>query len=80
MRGYRLVNALIGAACQAISVEAVRCGVGTGTALGFDAQAHAEHAGMGKDEMTPMLMIMTGVDNPYAGEFRTDASLMWGDK
>ncbi|EPD29426.1 nitroreductase family protein [Gleimia europaea] len=80
VRGYRLVNALIGAACQAISVEAVRCGVGTGTALGFDAQAHAEHAGMGKDEMTPMLMIMTGVDNPYAGEFRTDASLMWGDK
>ncbi|MDO5049892.1 MAG: nitroreductase family protein [Actinomycetaceae bacterium] len=80
VRGYRLINAVIGAACQAISVEAVRLGIGTGTALGFDADAHAQHAGMDKDKMTPMLMIMTGVDNPHAGQFRTDASLMWGEK
>ncbi|MDO4253361.1 MAG: nitroreductase family protein [Rothia sp. (in: high G+C Gram-positive bacteria)] len=78
VRGYRLINALIGAICQAVSVEAVRSGVGTGTALGFDPDAHARHVGMDKDMMTPMLMIMTGIDNQYAGEFYTDTSLMRG--
>lgn len=73
VRGYRLVNAVVGALCQAISTEAVRHGVGTGTALGFDAAAHAERAGLDKDDMVPMLMIMTGVDDPLSGSFRSTA-------
>lgn len=74
VRGYRLVNAVIGAACQALSVEAARRGLGSGTALGFDAEAHADHAGLDKESMTPMLMIMTGVDDPLSGQFHSNAT------
>lgn len=72
VRGYRYVNAIIGAICQTMSVEAARHGIGTGAALGFDAEAHTEHAGLNKDTMTPLLMLMTGVDILHAGEFKTD--------
>ncbi|WP_317232376.1 nitroreductase family protein [Clavibacter capsici] len=66
VRGYRRTNAVIGAACQALLTRAGRLGVATGTALGFDVAAHSEHAGL-DDGMSPMLMIMLGVDAPASG-------------
>ena len=71
VRGYRLVNAVVGSLCQAISTEAVRHGLGTGTALGFDTAGHAERAGLDASVMAPMLMIMTGVDDPLSGCFHS---------
>lgn len=73
VRGYRMANAVVGALCQAISTEAVRQNLGTGVALGFDAARHSEHAGLRETEMTPLLMIMTGVDDPLAGRFHSSS-------
>jgi len=67
VRGYRLTNAMVGAACQSMLTRANGLGIGTGTALGFDAAAHAEHAGLDVTVMAPMLMIMLGVDTPATG-------------
>ncbi|WP_058235476.1 nitroreductase family protein [Devriesea agamarum] len=75
VRGYRLINAVIGAGCQALSVEAARRGLGSGTALGFDAEAHAQHSDMDKEVMTPMLMIMTGVDDARSGQFHSNTTV-----
>lgn len=80
VRGYRLLNAVVGASCQAISIEGARLKIGTGAALGFDAEAHANHAGMDKRRMTPMLMMMTGVDDPRAGSFHSEVSPVHGNE
>lgn len=69
VRGYRYINAIVGAMCQAMSVQAVRHGISTGTALGFDALKHAHHAGLEAERMTPLLMMMTGVDDEKCGRF-----------
>jgi len=66
-RGYRLTNAMVGSACQVLLTAARAAGVGTGTALGFDAAAHAAHTGLDSDEIAPMLMIMLGVDAHATG-------------
>ncbi|WP_341395544.1 nitroreductase family protein [Arthrobacter sp. G119Y2] len=71
VRGYRLTNAMVGAACQSMLTEASAIGVGTGTVLGFDAAAHADHAGMDTGESAPMLMIMLGRDAP-SGRVRAE--------
>lgn len=67
VRGYRLTNAMVGAACQSLLTSAQAIGVGTGTALGFDAAAHAAHARLDSDEIAPMLMVMLGVDQRASG-------------
>ena len=77
VRGYRRTNAAVGAACQALLTRAGRLGIATGTALGFDAAAHAEHAGLDGD-LAPMLMIMLGVDAPASG--RVHARVLEGGR
>ena len=72
VRGYRVTNAVVGAACLALLTDANAVGVATGTALGFDAAAHARHAGIDPRANTPMLMIMLGVDTPGSGRVRAD--------
>lgn len=76
VHGYRFVNALAGACCQGISTGAVRAGLGTGTALGFDARAVADHAKLDAERMCPLLMIMIGKDNPTAGRL---SMKIWGE-
>ncbi|QTX04074.1 nitroreductase family protein [Agromyces archimandritae] len=74
VRGYRLANAAIGAGCQALLAAATEAGIGSGTALGFDARAHAEHAGLDLGETSPLLMIMLGRDDPRAGRLDVSAT------
>lgn len=76
VRGYRYVNAVVGAMCQAISVDAVRHGLTTGTALGFNTLEHAEHAGLEADQMSPMLMMMAGIDDEKSGRFRASTTTL----
>lgn len=72
VRGYRSTNATVGAACQALLTRANDVGVATGTALGFDAAAHAQHAGIDRAVCAPMLMVMLGVDAPASGRVYAD--------
>lgn len=76
VRGYRHINAVVGAMCQAFAVDAVRHRIGTGTALGFDALRHAQHAGMETARMSPLLMMMVGVDDEASGRFHTTTSTL----
>lgn len=76
VHGYRFANALAGACCQGLSTGAVRAGLSTGTALGFDARAVADHAGLDTERMCPLLMIMIGKDDPTAGRL---SMKVWGE-
>lgn len=75
VRGYRSTNAIVGAACQALLTGANDIGVATGTALGFDAAAHARHASVDPAAIAPMLMIMLGVDASASGRVHARATV-----
>lgn len=71
VRSYRYINFVVGAMCQALSLEAVRHNIGTGTALGFDPHIHSEHAGLDPQAVNPMLMIMVGADDDRCGRYHS---------
>lgn len=68
-RGYRLVNATIGAIAQNVYVAAAALGVGCGVALGFDNVSYVERLGLTDGEV-PLLLMMLGVDRPGSADFR----------
>lgn len=76
VRGYRYVNGVVGAMCQSLALEGVRNGVGTGTALGFNTNEHANRAGLDVEVMTPMLLMMVGIDDPLSGRFQSTTSTL----
>lgn len=76
VRGYRYINGVVGAMCQALALEGVSQGIGTGTALGFNTIEHARHAGLDAENMTPMLLMMTGLDDPLSGRFRSTTTTL----
>lgn len=70
VRGYRIINAAVGAVCQTLSLEASRLGVGLGTALGFDVAKHVTGIGLSNVPQKPMLMILIGHDDETSGAWR----------
>jgi SagB-type dehydrogenase family enzyme len=68
-RGYRLVNATIGAVAQNVYVASAALGIGCGVALGFDNVSYVEQLGLTDDE-TPLLLMMLGADRPGSADFR----------
>lgn len=65
-RGYRLLNAEVGAVAQAVYVAAAAAGVGCGAVLGFDNVAVAERLGIVDTDEWPLLLIMIGTERPAA--------------
>jgi SagB-type dehydrogenase family enzyme len=59
-RGYRVVNAEVGAVAQTVYLTAAALGVGCGAALGFDNVALAERLRISGTDQWPMLIIMVG--------------------
>jgi SagB-type dehydrogenase family enzyme len=70
-RGYRLVNATIGAIAQNLYVAASALGLGAGVALGFDNVSYVEQLGLTDGEL-PLLVMMLGADRPGAADFRCE--------
>jgi SagB-type dehydrogenase family enzyme len=68
-RGYRLVNATIGAIAQNLYVAATALDLGAGVALGFDNVSYVEQLGLPDGEL-PLLIMLLGVDRPGSAHFR----------
>jgi SagB-type dehydrogenase family enzyme len=68
-RGYRLVNASIGAIAQNVYVTSSALGLGCGVALGFDNVSYVEHLGLADDQV-PLLIMMLGADRAGSADFR----------
>lgn len=68
-RGYRLVNAAVGAVAQALYLAAAAGGVGCGAVLGFDNVAMAERLGFGATDERALLLIMVGPERPGMADF-----------
>ncbi|RBM14395.1 nitroreductase family protein [Streptomyces sp. PT12] len=69
-RGYRLVNALIGAVAQATYTASAALGLGCGVALGFDNVAYREELGLLETDEAPLLIMMIGHERPAPADFR----------
>ncbi|MGP3988813.1 SagB family peptide dehydrogenase [Streptomyces sp. 3N207] len=73
-RGYRLLNAEVGAVAQTAYLAAAALGTGCGAALGFDYEALHTALGLALGPDTwPLLLLMTGHERPDRPRF--DASL-----
>lgn len=68
-RGYRLVNATIGAIAQTHYTAASALGLAAGVALGFDNLSFVEELAL-PDGEAPMLLMMIGHERPNPAEFR----------
>ncbi|WP_405802955.1 nitroreductase family protein [Streptomyces sp. NBC_01187] len=69
-RGYRLINAEVGAVAQAVYLAAAALGTGCGAALGFDYEA--VHAALGPavgSDTWPLLLLMAGHERPDRPRF-----------
>ncbi|MFF2011602.1 nitroreductase family protein [Streptomyces sp. NPDC058195] len=69
-RGYRLVNATIGAIAQTTYTTASALGVGCGVALGFDNISYIEELGLDGTGEAPLLIMMIGNERPAPADFR----------
>jgi hypothetical protein len=69
-RGYRLVNAAIGATSQAWYTAASALNVGCGVALGFDSVSYVERLGLSRTGEVPLLLMMAGHERPGSAAFR----------
>ncbi|RKS71000.1 SagB-type dehydrogenase family enzyme [Actinomadura pelletieri DSM 43383] len=63
-RGYRFVNAEVGAVAQAVYTASAALGVGCGAALGFDNVSYAERLGIEGTGEWPLLILMVGRERP----------------
>ncbi|GAA0907344.1 SagB family peptide dehydrogenase [Virgisporangium aurantiacum] len=75
-RGYRVLNAEVGAAAQAMYLAAAAIGIGCGAALGFDNVSYVEHIDSqndpdrdGDNQEWPLLIIMLGHERRNAPDF-----------
>ncbi|MGW1885939.1 SagB family peptide dehydrogenase [Streptomyces sp. NPDC001970] len=69
-RGYRLVNATIGAISQSLYTAASALQLGCGVALGFDNVSYIEELGLGETGEAPLLIMMVGNERPAPADFR----------
>ncbi|MHC5705379.1 SagB family peptide dehydrogenase [Streptomyces tirandamycinicus] len=69
-RGYRIVNAVVGAISQSVYTAASALGVGCGVALGFDNVAYSEELGLEHTGESPLLIMMLGSERPAPADFR----------
>ncbi|MEI7032419.1 nitroreductase family protein [Streptomyces pratensis] len=69
-RGYRLVNATIGAIAQSVYTAAAAADLGCGVALGFDNISYIEELGLEGTGEAPLLIMMVGNERPAPADFR----------
>ncbi|PPK63725.1 SagB family peptide dehydrogenase [Actinokineospora auranticolor] len=69
-RGYRLVNALIGAISQSTYTTAAALDLGCGVALGFDNVSYVEELGLAGSGELPLLLMLVGRDSARPADFR----------
>lgn len=69
-RGYRLVNAELGAVCQRTYLAAQALGLGCGVVFGFDNVAVRERLGRAGTDEWPLLLMMVGRERTGAAQFR----------
>jgi SagB-type dehydrogenase family enzyme len=72
--GYRLVNAVIGAASQAAYTACAAIGLGCGAALGFDNVSYIEELGLAETGEVPLLLLMVGGERPGVASYRYELS------
>ncbi|MFC1434797.1 nitroreductase family protein [Streptacidiphilus sp. N1-3] len=68
-RGYRLVNATVGAVSQTFYTVASAMGLGAGVALGFDNLSFAEELGLDRDGEAALLIMLLGYERPNPADF-----------
>ncbi|MFI9613371.1 nitroreductase family protein [Streptomyces sp. NPDC052023] len=71
-RGYRLVNATVGAIAQTFYTASAALGLGAGVALGFDNISYIEHLGLEDTGEAPLLIMLLGNERPHPADFRSD--------
>ena len=71
-RGYRLVNATIGAISQHTYVAASALGTGCGVALGFDNISFIERLELQESGEKPLLIMAVGNELPGSGNYRAE--------
>ncbi|MFI9649369.1 nitroreductase family protein [Streptomyces sp. NPDC052040] len=71
-RGYRLVNAVIGATAQSVYTAAAAAGTACGVALGFDSVSFEEELGLAERGEIPLLIMMIGQERPRPADYRYD--------
>ncbi|MGW2180172.1 nitroreductase family protein [Streptomyces sp. NPDC001732] len=69
-RGYRLVNATVGAIAQTAYTTASAVGTGCGVALGFDNISYIEELSLAGTGEAPLLIMMIGNERPAPADFR----------
>lgn len=69
-RGLRLVNAVIGAAAQAVYTASAAEGLCCGVALGFDAISYIEELDLAETGEIPLLIMLVGYERPNPADFR----------
>jgi SagB-type dehydrogenase family enzyme len=69
-RGYRLVNAVVGAVSQAVYTASAAADLSCGVALGFDAISFTEELGLDETGEVPLLIMMIGHERPRPADFR----------
>ena len=68
-RGYRLVNAEVGAVAEAVYLAAAGAGASCGAALGFDNVSLAERLGLTATGEWPALLLLVGNDRADRADF-----------
>ncbi|MCZ4602351.1 SagB family peptide dehydrogenase [Streptomyces sp. Lzd4kr] len=71
-RGYRLVNAVVGAIAQAVYTAAAAAKTACGVALGFDCVSYAERFQVAEHDEIPLLTMMIGNEQPRPADYRYD--------
>lgn len=69
-RGYRLLNAELGAVCQRTYLAAQTLGLGCGVVFGFDNVAVRERLDRAGSDEWPLLLMMVGRERTGAAQFR----------
>ncbi|WP_149184554.1 SagB family peptide dehydrogenase [Streptomyces sp. TRM49041] len=69
-RGYRLVNAAVGAVSQGVYTASSAMDLGCGVALGFDNISYIEELGLQETGEAPLLIMMIGHERPAPADFR----------
>ncbi|WP_405798558.1 nitroreductase family protein [Streptomyces sp. NBC_01506] len=69
-RGYRLVNATIGAVAQSVYTACSALELGCGVALGFDNVSYIEELRLDATGEAPLLIMMVGNERPAPADFR----------
>jgi SagB-type dehydrogenase family enzyme len=72
--GYRLMNAVIGAAAQAAYTACAAIGLGCGAALGFYNVSYIEELGLAETDEVPLLVLMVGREHPDVASYRYELS------